>query len=59
MKQTTEQHPLLCSIFLIKKYTVAARERLGEHFPAATNMHATEERCFLRGPFRDISKGQD
>jgi hypothetical protein len=39
--------------------TAVARERLGKHVPAATDSHVTEERCFLRGPCRDvISKGQ-
>jgi hypothetical protein len=38
----------------------AAMERHGKHIPAEINMHATEERCFLRGPWRDvISKGHD
>jgi hypothetical protein len=28
----------------------AAREQLGKHIPVAMDTHATEERCFLRGP---------
>jgi hypothetical protein len=37
-----------------------ARERLSKHVPAATDMHVTDEWCFLRGPCWDvISKGQD
>jgi hypothetical protein len=42
-----------------QKYTTSARERLDKYFPAATDTHAREERCFLRGPCRDvISKGK-
>jgi hypothetical protein len=37
---------------------VAAREPLNIQILAETDTHATEKRCFLRGPYRDvISKG--
>jgi hypothetical protein len=41
-----------------REQTAAAREWLSKHVPATTDTHATEERCFLHGPCRDIiSKG--
>jgi hypothetical protein len=42
-----------------QEYTAAVKKPLGKHVSAATDTHATEVRCFLRGPRRDvISKGQ-
>jgi hypothetical protein len=42
-----------------QEYTAATRKRHGKDVPAATDTHATEERCFLRGPWPDvISMGQ-
>jgi hypothetical protein len=42
-----------------QEYTTAAREQVRKYVPAATDTHATEERCFLRGLCRDIiSKGK-
>jgi hypothetical protein len=29
-------------------------QRLGKYVSTATDTHATEERCFLRGPCRDV-----
>jgi hypothetical protein len=42
------------------RYTRAVfGQRLDKHVLGATDTHATEERCFQRGPCRDvISKGQ-
>jgi hypothetical protein len=37
-----------------QEYAAAARERLGKPVLAATDTHATDERCFLRGPCRDV-----
>jgi hypothetical protein len=42
-----------------QEQTAAAKEGIGKHVPATTHMHATEKRCFLCGPCRDvISKGE-
>jgi hypothetical protein len=59
-EQTKERRRLLGSGFIInKKKTTAAMEWIGKHVPAAKDTHATEERCFLHGLFRDvISNGQ-
>jgi hypothetical protein len=37
----------------------ATRERLGKHYPAATDTHAIEERCFLRGSSWDIIRKEE
>jgi hypothetical protein len=55
--------PLLCNEREMGGYTRAVSgQRLGKHVPSARheyNNGTAEERCFLRGPCRDvISKGR-
>jgi hypothetical protein len=37
----------------------AAREQLGKRVPATTDTHGTEERSFLRGPYRNVIRRQE
>jgi hypothetical protein len=46
-----EKQPLLAKG---SEIIFVSRQRLGQHFPAATDTHATEEQCFLRGPYRGV-----
>jgi hypothetical protein len=41
-----------------QEQTAVAKERLGKYVPAATDTHATEERCFHRGPCRDFTSSR-
>jgi hypothetical protein len=37
-----------------QEQTAAAWERLAKHIPTTKDMHVTKQRCFLRGPRRDV-----
>jgi hypothetical protein len=47
------------TVFSVVHPATVSAQRLGKHMPVATDTNSTiEERCFLCGPCRDISKGQ-
>jgi hypothetical protein len=47
----TRKQPLLAKC---SETTFVSRQRLSKHVPAAMDTHATEERFFLRWPYRGV-----